>query len=69
MPFELGLEHKMQRRQGHVVLPGGPVAGLVLVQAELLFGFLKHALNPVALHLPVQRLGYGQRWSARWGVA
>ena len=47
--------------QGHVVLPGGPGARLVLVEPELLLGFLKHALNPVALHLPIQCLLQAQR--------
>ena len=61
MAFELCLKPKMQchHDQSYVVLPGGLVAGLVLVHAELLLGFLKHALNPVALHLPVQGLSPG----------
>ncbi len=71
MAFELGLEHEMQRHhgQGHVVLPGGPVAGLILVQPELLLGLLKHPLNPVALHLAVERLGHPEHRGTRRGVA
>ena len=38
------------------MLPGEPGTRLVLVQAQLLLGLLKHALNPAALHLPVERL-------------
>ena len=59
----LRVEQQMQGHhgQGHVVLPGGSGTGLVLVQAQLLLSFLKHALNPVALHLPIQRLPDPQR--------
>ena len=41
--------------QSYVALPGGPGARLVLVQAPLLLGFLKHVLNPVSLPLLMQR--------------
>ena len=55
--------------RANVMLPGRPGARLVLVQAELLLAFLGDALNPVALHLPVERPPYVQGRRAGRGVA
>lgn len=43
-------------RERHRVLAGQPGTQLVLVQTELLLGFPKHTLSPVALQLPLLRL-------------
>ena len=51
--------HRHQR-QRYVVIPSRPTPGLGLMQAQLLLGFLKQALDPVAVHLALHGRQHGQ---------